>query len=92
MDSDYEEFWSALPDKAVHPHRVSMLEALWSIGEPLSALDTVDVLEGAVDMWEAAHHFSALEALGVVEPVAVKSRKGQTRDGDFDVPYQLKRE
>lgn len=92
MSGDYEEFWSALPDKAEHPHRISMLEAFWWIGEPLSALDTVDVLDGDLDMWEASRHLAALAALGVVERTHAKLRRRQRRGDGFDVPYRLKRE
>jgi hypothetical protein len=80
----------AIPDKAVHPRRVPMLEAFWWIGEPLSALDIVDVLEGGLSMWEAAHHLAALEALGVVESLPTERRSGQKRDDDLDVPFRLK--
>ncbi len=89
MSSDREEFWSALPEKAIHPRRVPMLEALWWIGEPLSAIATVDVLDGYTSMWEAAHHLRALEALDVVEPALPSGQPKSRREG-FDVPYRLK--
>jgi len=90
LSDDYERFWAALPAKAEHPRRVPMLEAFRWIGEPLSAIDTVDLLEGELDMWEAAYHLAALELLGVVEVARVKRRRRQRRDDGLDVPYRLK--
>jgi hypothetical protein len=87
--SDYEEFWSTLPGKAMHPVRVPIVEALWRIGEPLSALALVDVLDGFMSMWEAAHHLRVLVALGVAEHAPVDIESGRWRDDLFDVPYRL---
>lgn len=88
VNSDQEEFWLILPAKALHPTRVPTIEALWWIGEPLSAVDLVDVHDGFLSMWEAAHHLRALESLGVTEPV-LDAREGTRRV--FDVPYRLKK-
>lgn len=91
VSGDYEAFWSTIPAKADHPVRVPMLEALWRIGEPLSATTTVDVLDGeVVDMWDAAHHLEALEALDVVEPLAGGTGRGTSGQERFDLPYRLK--
>jgi hypothetical protein len=90
MGDDFEDFWATIPEKADHPIRVMMLEALWRIGEPLSALDLVDVLDGEASMWDAAHHLSALEALDVVEPAKARARRRTSKEGAFDVPYRLK--
>jgi len=92
VGDDFERFWAALPPKAEHPWRVPMLESFRWIGEPLSALDTVDLLEGELDMWEAAHHLGALEALGVLERMPSKPRRRQKRDDGFDIEYRLKRD
>lgn len=88
MSSGYEEFWSVLPDRALHPHRVPILEALLWIGEPLSAIALVDVIDGHLTMWEAAHHLRVLNSLAVAEPVDADG--GASRSGVFDVPYRLK--
>lgn len=90
MSGDCEEFWSTLPEKAQHPVRVPIIEALWWIGEPLSAIALVDVLDGFLSMWEAAHHLRVLDALDVVEPSPVETDSGTSRDDLFDVPYRLK--
>ncbi len=90
MQDDNEEFWSSLPEKLSHPVRVPLVEALWWIGEPLSARETVDVLDGDFTMWEVAHHLRALEELGVVEAPTADPGRGASRHDGFDVPYRLK--
>jgi hypothetical protein len=90
LSDDYERFWSHIPARAVHPIRVPILETLRGVGEPLSAIQLVDVLDGEVSVWEAAHHLSALEALGVVEPVEEGEREKRPGENAFDVPYRLK--
>jgi len=90
MSSNDEEFWSNLPEKVLHPVRVPIIEALWRIGEPLSAVALVDVLDGFLSVWETAHHLRVLERLDVVEPSPVDADSGASRTGAFDVPYRLK--
>jgi hypothetical protein len=89
MSSDYEEFWSTLPEKALHPVRVSIVESLRWIGEPLSAIALVDVFDGILSMWEAAHHLRVLKALEVTEPLPPDESRGR-RNEPFDIPYRLK--
>jgi hypothetical protein len=89
MRDDYEEFWSALPEKVLHPLRVPIIEALWWIGEPLSAIGLVDVLDGFLSMWEAAYHLRILDSLDLVEPSPVDADSGTSRNDLFDVPYRL---
>lgn len=88
MSNDCEEFWSTLPEQVLHPVRVPIIEAFWWIGEPLSAIALVDVLDGFLSMWEAAHHLRVLDALDVVEPSSVVAG-GASRDDRFNVPYRL---
>lgn len=82
----HDAFWSTLPEKVQHPVRVPIIEALWRVGEPLSAIALVDLLDGHMSMWEAAHHLRVLEELDVVEP----SESGASRRDLFDLPYRLK--
>lgn len=87
-----EELWASLPDAALHPIRVPIVEALWWVHQPLSALGLVDVLDGALDMWEARYHLEALEELGVAEPVASEptdTPKDPRQDPTLLVPYRL---
>jgi hypothetical protein len=90
MSGDREEFWSTLPEKVLHSVRVPIIEALWWIGEPLSAIGLVDVLDGFPSMWEAAYHLRVLDALNVVEPSSVDTDSGGSGEGPFDLPYRLK--
>jgi hypothetical protein len=82
----YEEFWATLPKKAGHPDRATIIEALWWIGEPLSAIALVDLFDGLLSMWEVAHHLRELEKLNVVESVEASL----SRPDLLDLPYCLK--
>lgn len=88
MTREGGDFWDALGDHALDPTQVPMLEALRRVGEPLSAVGMVDVLDGYLSTWEAADHLEALRALGIVEPTSA-DQSGKQAD-DFDVPYRLK--
>ena len=90
VNDDYEKFWASVPKKANHPSRMPILEAFRWIGKPLSAITTVDVLDGYLSMWEVAHHLRALEALDVVEPIPARAGRSTSRREVFDVPYRLK--
>jgi hypothetical protein len=90
MSNDWEEFWATLPQKVPHPVRVPIIEALWWIGEPLSAIALVDVLDGFLSMWEAAYHLRVLDVLKVVEPSSVDTDSGASGEDRFDLPYRLK--
>lgn len=90
MSSECEDFWSTLPEKVLHPVRVPIVEAFWRIGEPLSAIELVDVLDGSLSMWEAAHHLRVLDELDVAEPAPVDADRGASRSDLFDLPYRLK--
>jgi hypothetical protein len=65
-----------------------MLEALERIGEPLSAIEMVDVLDGYLTMWEAKYHLQVLRACGVIE-FASTERAGEA-DDEFRQRYKLK--
>jgi Helix-turn-helix domain len=88
MREGYEKFWAKVPEKAMHPVRVPLLEAFRLIGEPLSAIQLVNVLDGDVSMWEAAHHLEALKRLGVVEVEGTTSERW-IRDDGFDIRYRV---
>lgn len=88
MTREGDDFWDALGDHALDPIQVPMLEALRRIGEPLSAIRMVDVLNGDLSMWEAADHLETLRALGIVEPTSADQPDKEA--SDFDVPYRLK--
>jgi hypothetical protein len=89
QDGGGSKFWSIVPEKANHPVRVLILETLWRVGQPLSAIDLVDVLDGEVSMWDAAHHLNVLEGLGVVAASKIEASNRELRSDDFDMPYEL---
>ena len=89
MSRNQAAFWSGLPDEAHHPTNVFLVEALWRIGEPLSARAMVDVLDGEVSIWEAERHMRDLEMLGVVEPPPSDPARGVSEVARLDVPYRL---
>lgn len=90
---DEDKFWDALGDP-----QVLMLEALWWIGEPLSPIGLVDVLDGHVTMGEAADCLEFLQGLGMVEPAPIDPSSKQSHDLAWDtespwtrnVPYRLR--
>ena len=86
MTREDDDFWDALEDH-LDPIQVPMLEALRRIGEPLSAIGMVNVLDGYLSMWEAADHLEALQALGIVESISADQPGKQA--SEFDVPYCL---
>ena len=90
MSDSFEGFWANIPEEAWHPHRETILEAMLWIGEPLSAIQVVDTLDGDLSMWEVARHMSVLQALGVVEPVERTDEEIASREDGFDQPYRLK--
>jgi hypothetical protein len=90
MGDDCEQFWSTLPERVLHSVRVPIVEALWWIGEPLSVIELVDVLDGFLSMWGAAYHLRVLDALDVVEPSSVDADSGASGEDRFDLPYRLK--
>jgi hypothetical protein len=82
-----DDFWDTLGDDALDPIQVPMLEALSRIGEPLSAIGMVDVLDGYLSMWEAKDRLEALRKAGVVEPASADESREPL--GKFYLPYRL---
>jgi len=70
------------------PVQVTMLEALRWIGEPLSAIGLVDVLDGYLSMWEAKDHLQSLQKDRVVMPVSADELDEPV--GEFDQLYRLR--
>ncbi|HEY7457072.1 MAG TPA: hypothetical protein VH703_07335 [Solirubrobacterales bacterium] len=93
MSRSYEELWAAVPDKAMHATRVAIVEALWWIGEPISAIRLVDVFDGQLgSQWETLHHLRVLRRLGVLRAVPGTREKGMMRGNErCYVLYRLSR-
>jgi hypothetical protein len=79
MNPDRAALWPTLPEEAHQSVNVMLIEALWWIGEPLSARTMVDVLDGEVSMWEAGRHLRCLEALGVGRAISERRFKSHGR-------------
>jgi len=77
MNAGGDDVWAGLPPKAEDLYCVAIIEALLWIGEPLSALDIVDALDGYMSMWEAASSLELLERLGVVKAAAGLRKPGK---------------
>lgn len=89
MSDDCDGCWAALPEKALHPLRVPIVEAFRWIGEPLSAIGLVDLLDGqGITVWKAEHHLRSLERLGVVQAYPAGRDPLAHRDV-FNLPYRL---
>lgn len=68
--------WAGLVPLLIHPIKVGIIEALWSIDEPLSATDLKWVFGDQTDLSHVAYHLSMLAKAGIVVKVGErKSRK-----------------
>lgn len=89
MTDEIGAFWGTSPSKVLHPLRVPILEPFRWIGEPLSAIMLVDVLDGGVTMWQAGAHLDALVRLGVLRRGGRDPHTRQRRNDGFAVLYRL---
>ena len=69
--------------------RVLILEAFRCIGQPLSPVMVVDVLEGDLTMWDASAHLDALVRLGVMRRGQRDPLAPSLREERFDLLYWL---
>jgi len=70
--------WAGLVSRVVHPLKVTIVEALAWIGQPLSAHDLERVLEGQVALSLVSYHLRKLADLGVLEDVKSRQVRGAT--------------
>ncbi|HEY7455878.1 MAG TPA: hypothetical protein VH703_01275 [Solirubrobacterales bacterium] len=89
VNDSHEDIWDAVPDVALHPVRVAVIEAFRWTEEPLSAIGLVDVLDGFVCTSEAAYHLRCLEALDVIEAAPLPVDRPLKREA-IEAPYRLK--
>jgi len=68
--------WEALVALLVHPVKVSIIEAMSWIGEPLSATDLDRLLKGKVGVSLISYHLRKLVELGVILPVRKETVRG----------------
>jgi DNA-binding transcriptional ArsR family regulator len=69
--------WDALVPHIVHPLKVSIVEALRWIGEPLSATDLTKVIEDEkYGLSHVSYHMVRLAETGVIEVVRARPVRG----------------
>lgn len=64
---DGDDFWDALADRALHPVRVEIIEALRWIDRPVATPDLLLVFDAKHIGLRVEHHLRQLTRLGVVE-------------------------
>jgi DNA-binding transcriptional ArsR family regulator len=68
--------WEALVALLIHPVKVSIIEAMDWVGEPLSATDLDRILKGEVGVSLISYHLRKLVELEVIKPVRRKTVRG----------------
>jgi len=69
--------WDALVPHIVHPLKVIIIEALWWIGEPLSASDLTKVIEDEkYGLSHVSYHMVRLAKSGAIEVVRARPVRG----------------
>jgi len=58
--------WDALIPYLVHPHKVLVIEAMFCIDRPMSAIDFEHVFEGKISLSTLSYHIKILATLGVL--------------------------
>jgi hypothetical protein len=65
--AEEDDFWDRLGDRAIHPVRVEMIEALRWIGRAVPTPDLLSVLDCKHIGLRVEHHLRQLTKLGVLE-------------------------
>jgi len=65
--ADEDDFWDALGDRAIHPVRVEIIEALRWIGRAVPTPDLLLILDSKHVGLRVEHHLRQLIKLSVVE-------------------------
>jgi Helix-turn-helix domain len=68
--------WETLVALLIHPVKVSIIEAMSWVGEPLSATDLDRILSGQVGVSLISYHLRKLVELGVIQPVRKDAVRG----------------
>lgn len=81
--------WSSLVPRLVHPLKVSIVEALQWIGEPLSATDLAKLFDDdAVSLSHVSYHLVSLAKTGALTKVRQRQVRGTTESFFFFVAAQ----
>jgi DNA-binding transcriptional ArsR family regulator len=69
--------WDVLVPLVVHPLKVAIVEALWWIGEPLSATDLTKVIgDEEYGLSHISYHMVKLADAGAIEVVSTRPVRG----------------
>jgi len=68
--------WEELVALLIHPVKVSIIEAMSWIGEPLSATDLDRVFKCQIGVSLISYHLRKLVELGVIQPVRKETVRG----------------
>ncbi|HET6997662.1 MAG TPA: helix-turn-helix domain-containing protein [Solirubrobacterales bacterium] len=79
--------WAALVPLTVHPMRVAIIEALWWIGEPLSAKDLREVFaDEKLGTSYISYHVAELAKAGALVKVGEEPKRGAVKKLYFFPP------
>ena len=68
--------WETLVSLVVHPLKIEIIEALLWIGEPLSAAELVEILDGGCSLGLIVYHAKTLENMKAIEVVYIRRVRG----------------
>jgi hypothetical protein len=68
--------WEELVSLVIHPLKIEIIEALLWIGEPLSAAELVEILDGRYSLSLIVYHAKALENMKAIEIVCARRVRG----------------
>jgi len=77
MKGDEAFDWAALVPHIVHPLKVAIVEAMWWLGEPLSASDLTKVIDDKkFGLSHLSYHMVSLADAGAIEVVKRRRVRG----------------
>jgi hypothetical protein len=80
-----DRFWTALIARLLHPLQVQIIEAMWWIGQPLSASQLVQVFCKEQRLSAVSYHVQRLADIGALRP---SGQRRPTR-GSIEKFYRL---
>jgi DNA-binding transcriptional ArsR family regulator len=70
--------WAALVTQLVHPTKVTVVEAMLWIDQPLSATDLARSFDGEFGISHISYHLKSLAKVGVLKSVGQRQVRGAT--------------
>jgi DNA-binding transcriptional ArsR family regulator len=79
LKGDEQFNWDVLVPRVVHPLKVTIVEAMWWIGEPLSASDLTKVIDDEkFGLSHVSYHLIRLAEADAIEVVRQRRVRGST--------------